>query len=173
MIIETLRMVAAVLSDNALGVNAQLLALPLDGGDVRPIPVASIKNAVDHDITIQEGEEPTFPIVVIDIAEPITAPTQIMSGVRSCTVPLLIAYLKQNSSESQNNRDADYTLRAIVKSLSAGLFASGKRDTAGRRNSYVISKASDLRYGPTQQPMYGALMVGAVQSTLTVRDLAP
>jgi hypothetical protein len=176
-IVETLRMVEAVLSDATVGVNAQLLSLTTDtpngasSPDLKPKnPV--LRNAVDEDPTVRETDD-TFPVVVIDVAKPGSAKGQVWSGVRDFEVDVIIASVQQASHVFRNERDTDYLLRAIVRSIARGLLAAGKRDTAGSRNGFKIFKSSTLKYGPTNQPQYGGVMTGAVEFTLTVRDLAP
>lgn len=169
-------MVEAVLKDVTLGVNAQIAALPLDsanggGQDARPANV-TVRNAFDADPAVREVET-TFPVVVIDVPQPGVAPGQIWSGVRDSEVDLIIAYVVESGDVAKNRRNTDYSLRAIVRSIARGLLASGKRDTAGTRNGYAISKSSKMKYGSTHQPDYGGVMTGAVQFTLTIRDLAP
>jgi hypothetical protein len=169
-------MVEAVLNDVTFGVNAQIAALVMDspnGGspDTRPSNV-TVRNAVDADPTVRESET-TFPIVVIDVPQPATSPGQIWSGVRDGEIDLVIAYVAESGDVAKNRRNTDYTLRAIGRSIAHGLLASGKRDTAGSRNGYAISKSSKLKHGFTHQPDYGGVMTGAVQFSLTVRDLTP
>lgn len=177
MIIETLRMIEAVLNDGTLGVNAQLDALPLDtpnGGsspDSRPSHV-TVRNAVDSDPTVREVDT-SFPVIVVDSAKPGSAKGQVWSGIRDFDVDVIIAYVTESEHVFKNERDTDYSLRAIVRSIARGLLAVGKRDTAGSRNGYKIFKSSELKYGPTNQPQYGGVMTGAVEFTLTVRDLQP
>jgi hypothetical protein len=176
MIVECCRMIEAVLNDGVVGVNAQIAALPMDspnGGsaDTRPSNV-TVRNAADADPTIREVDA-TFPIVVIDVSKPGVAPGQIWSGVRDSEIDLIIAYVVESGDVAKNFRNTDYTLRAIVRSIARGLLAPTKRDTAGSRNGFVISKSSRLRYGPTQQPEYGGVMTGAVEFSLTVRDNQP
>lgn len=176
MIIETCRMIEAVLKDVTLGVNAQIAALVMDapnGGsaDTRPANV-TVRNAVDNDVTVREVDT-TFPLVVVDVSKPGVAPGQIWSGVRDSEIDLIIAYVTESGDVAKNARNTDYTLRAIVRSIARGLLAANKRDTAGTRNGFVISKASKLRYGPTQQPDYGGVMTGAVEFSITVRDIQP
>lgn len=178
MITETLRMVEAVLIDVTLGVNAQIDALALDHPngsvtpDTRPTHV-TVRNAADHDPAIREAEETQFPLVVVDVMNPGIGAGQPFSGVRDEEIDLIIAYVVQSGDVAGNERAADYSLRAIVRSVTRGLLASGKRDTAGMRNGYVISKAAKLKYGPTKQPHSSGVMTGAVQFTVTVRDTQP
>lgn len=177
MIIEGCRIIETVLLDGTLGLNAQIAALvmdtPVGGGtpDTRPAN-PTILNAVDDDPTVRE-EEITFPAVVIDIGKPGAAPGQIWSGIRDSELDILIAYVEQSGDVTANKRASDYTMRAIVRCLARGLFAAGKRDTAGTRNGYAISKSSKMKYGPTHQPAYGGVMTGGVEFTITMRDLLP
>jgi hypothetical protein len=178
MIIEGSRMIEVALKDGTLGVNAQIDALLLDTAvgagspDARPSHVAEIRNAVDSDPTVKETET-TFPLVIINVMQPAVAPGQIWSGIRDSEIDFIIAYIRESGDVSKNLRDTDYTLRASDRAIAHGLLASGKRDTVGTRNGFAISKSSKLRYGPTHQPDYGGVMTGAVQFTMTMRDLAP
>ncbi|MFL5481139.1 MAG: hypothetical protein ACJ8AK_03035 [Gemmatimonadaceae bacterium] len=177
MIIETLRMVEAVLNDATLGANAQIDLLAMDtpnGGsspDDRPGHV-TVRNAVDTDPTVREVDT-SFPLVVVDVAKPGSAQGQVWSGIRDFDVDVIIAYVTESGHVFRNERDTDYSLRAIVRSIARGLLAAGKRDTAGSRNGFKIFKSSTLKYGPTNQPQSSGVMTGAVEFTLTVRDLAP
>jgi hypothetical protein len=176
-IIEGSRMIEVALKDGTLGANAQIDALvmdtPVGGGspDSRPAHVA-IRNAVDTDPTVREVDT-VFPLVVIDVMQPGAAPGQIWSGIRDTEIDFVIAYLVESGDVAKNVRSTDYTLRALVRSIARGLLAPGKRDTVGTRNGFAISKSSKLKYGPSNQPAYGGVMTGAVQFTMTMRDLAP
>ncbi len=178
MIIEGSRMIEVALKDGALGANAQIDALVLDtavgagSADARPAHIAAIRNAVDTDPTVKEADA-TFPLVVINVMQPAIAPGQIWSGIRDSEVDFIIALVLESGDVAQNLRNTDYTLRALVRAIARGLLAPGKRDTVGTRNGFAISKSSKLRYGPTHQPDYGGVMTGAVQFTMTMRDLAP
>lgn len=170
-------MIEVALKDGSLGANAQIDALVMDTAvgagspDTRPAHVA-IRNAVDTDPTVKEAET-TFPLVVINVMQPAIAPGQIWSGIRDSEVDFIIAYVNESGDVAKNLRNTDYSLRAIARAIAHGLLASGKRDTVGTRNGFAISKSSKLRYGPTHQPDYGGVMTGAVQFTMTMRDLAP
>jgi hypothetical protein len=121
---------------------------------------------------VREADE-TFPILTIDLATPATAPGEIWSGVRDNDLDVIIAILEQSGSPAENATNTDYLLRATVKAIAHGLLANDKRATTGSRNGYVVSKATRLKYGPTRQDHHGGVIVGAVNFTLTVRDLTP
>lgn len=177
MIIETLRMVEAALLDVDDGLAVQIAALALDtpnaGGapDARPT-MPAIVTAVDGDRVVREVDD-TFPRVQIDLATAATGAGEIFSGVRDHELDIVVAVMDRKDSLSANQRDVAYLLRAIVRALAHGLFASGKRATTATRNGYVISRTSRLRYGLASQDIKGAVMTGAVQFTLTVRDTQP
>lgn len=171
-------MVEAVLKDATLGVNAQIAALTMDTpngsvtADTRPSNV-TVRNAVDIDPAVHAADETQFPLVIVNVMNPGMGAGQPFSGVRDEEMEIIIAYVVQSGDVAGNERATDYTLRAIVRSITRGLLASGKRDVAGTRNGYVISKASKLKYGPTKQPEMGGIMTGAASFTVTVRDLQP
>lgn len=177
--IETLRMIEAVLTDGTLGVNAQIDALTLDtpnGGtapDTRPAHV-TVKTQADSDPAVREQDDAeSFPLVMVYIPQPINGQGQVWSGIRDAQVDVIVCYVTDGGTVPGREVATDYSLRAIVRSISAGLFAADKRDTAGTRNGYVISKASRLQWGPSESSMRGGVMRGAVQFTLTVRDTNP
>jgi hypothetical protein len=179
MIVETLRMIEAVLLDPVLGVNAQIDVLALDTPngvsqtiDKRPVHV-TVRCASDDDSAVRQAEETQFPLLIVTTPGPATAQVETWSGIRDSTVDVLLAFVEQGSAPAGNIRAADYTLRAAVRSLQAGLFAPGKRDTAGTRNGYTIAKGSRLRYGPNRQPMQNDMMTAAANFTITVRDVQP
>jgi hypothetical protein len=171
-IVEAVRMIAAVLEDPTNGVNALLASMPRDGADPRPANV-TVLNAADDDINVGEGTSTAFPYVIVDIHAPLTAPGQVMSGVRDYEVPVLVGYVVKGGTERQNFASTDYTMRAIAASLARGLLAAGKRDTAGTRNNCRLFKASDIRYGPTEQQHNAGIMTGGLTVTLTLRDITP
>jgi hypothetical protein len=175
--VETCRIVEAVCVDGVLGINAQIDALTLDTPigsgvpDTRPAHVTII-NAIDDDATVREADT-TFPVVVIDAVKVTTAAGQAFSGIRDYKVDILIGVVAQSGDVTLNERTVDYILRAIIRTIARGLLASGKRDTAGTRNGFAVSKSSELTYGPAKQHEYGGVMLGAVEFSLTVRDLQP
>lgn len=179
MITETLRIVEAVLLDDIVGVNAQIDALVLDtpnGGttpDPRPAHV-TIRNEMDLDTTVRERDEVQFPLVLVELGmQTPSGAGQIWSGKRDYDLDIRLAYLIKSGDIVKNRRNTDYTLRAMVKSIAHGLLAAGTRDTAGRRNGYGVVKSDHLRYAHENQSNAGALMAGAVEFTLTMRDTNP
>lgn len=177
MIAETLRMVHTALADPTYGVSAQLAGLPLDtpvGGatpDSRPA-LPPIRNAADNDLGVREVDD-TFPLILVDIANPATAPGEIWAGVRDHEIDVMIAILAAEGDPAANVRATDYILRATVKAIGRALLANDRRDINGVRNGYVIRHSSKLRYGPAKESIHGGMIVGAVNFTLTVRELNP
>lgn len=115
--LEVVRIVADWLGDTTNGVNALLPALVYDMDDVAPPDVVRIEDETrDGEAAIGQLAEVAPLLVVMSFGGPVEAgPTQ--GVVRYGTVNLLVRYQAVESDTAKAERDSQYTMRAVARSL--------------------------------------------------------
>lgn len=160
--IEIMRMVATVLKDGAVGVNAQIAALTLDGVDARPGIIKAVLNEADDDCQIEEKPAIGFPVIlVLEGDEGLTAAPEAVTGYRDGNAVLDIVYIRESAKRAQLWRDSKYVNQAVINSLDLGLLHPTTIGTAGLRNRIQILQATRLAAGIIQRdPTTGDIAVG-------------
>lgn len=172
-------MCAAAAADPTIGVNAMIAALALDGSDPRPSAV-TVYNAMDHGwvarrMVPEQGSGITFPALAVFVSQPARL-DEVHTVVRDAHYPVAYAYVTLNSDSAKGNRDAAYTMRALLRTLR--LFHAPTPTGAGLRQHNGIGIIPPN--GPdatTQPPVYetwgSAIVTAVTQVEYLVRDTSP
>ena len=174
MLTPVIRMVVAALTNATTGVNAQLLALALDGTDARPDPVAAIISPTEDDAAVRPTHLVDWPVLSVTCAAPVTTTKPGVQGMSfdAPSVAITIAHITRDGDLGAKEwRDTDYILRATAKSLNAGLFASDKA-AARVRGTVSILKQNSMTFGPVTADLGNAQVTGAVDLNLHARETA-
>ena len=169
--LAALRMVRAALAHPETGVEAQLLALPLDGDDARPEPPAAILDATADDSVTGKHPVADWPLLVLACEHPAGA-TRAGAGGFALDVPSLllgVAYATRNTAEAaESYRATSYTLAAAMRALEVGLFAPAAH-AARRRGPVGIVQCHAMTFGPVGHDIPGGKVTGAILLDLHVR----
>lgn len=179
MLIPTIRMVRAALEDAITGVNAQLLALPLDTpdgateADSRPEPVAAILDpSVDDAVVRAKTRLTEWPVLVITAEAPSVTTVPSVTGLKLEARELVVSvtYVTREGDSAQGFRDAEYTLRAAIRALNAGLFAASAQP-ARQRAGFNIHALNSTTIQPIGANVEGVgTIAGALLLSLHVRE---
>lgn len=180
--VEIMRVVAAVLADEDVGVNAQMEGLELPAGETAPPAMKSVRNQADHEIELSSDERPDegFPIcVVLEDPEGITAEPEAKAakGFRDGTLALVVGSVRDSAKKAKRWRESKYTAEAIVRALDNGLLVQEKLDainaTLFAACGIQILQATRLIV-PGGSIEWGQTLIGsAVRIQLEFRDNAP
>jgi len=172
--VATVRMVAETLRDVATGVEWQLDGFTFDENDTRPERLAAILDPTADDAAVSHKDVPDWPVLVVTAEQPSTIA---LAGVQGFVIDapnllVSVAYATRATVEpAQAWRDADYTMRAVIKALNAGLFAADK-GAARTRGPITLVKRNAMTYGPVDVDVPGGKVRGALLLDLYVRDNA-
>lgn len=171
--LEVIRMCAAAAADNAIGVNAMIDTLTLDGQDTRPGHV-HVYNSVDDGFVArravpEQGGNITFPALAVMVYDPITF-SEVRTTVRDGRFPVAFAYLQRDSDSAKGNRSALYTNRAILRFLSRFLAPTAAAQALRLRNGVGIIGPTDLDQATKQPPIFENWK-GGICTAVTVIDL--
>ncbi len=169
MIIETVRYMAATLSDGAGGINAKLAAIGLDGSDVRPSNLASIKNEFDDPIAArrQVPSEETTPFAIV--FQPREAELQgwvTAEKLDAEDLPVAVVFVQRDADSELANLAGAYYLRCAMQSING--VPNG--DASRTRNSVdVLQHRLFLPIVPFM-PIGDAVMTRGLLVSWQVRD---
>lgn len=170
MIVESDRLVADWLADATTGVNACLLALPLDGSDARPVPFASITDET-RDGPTARGEFPTARpalAVSIDVIQELDG--TVVTVTRDGHLKIRLRVAVDNPDTAAAMTAMGYYLRAALRSLRK-LFEVD--ESLRVRNQIYLETCITLALQTYPPPAESGTVTGAILATLQLRDLAP
>lgn len=116
MIVETVRIVADALADDATGVNARLAALAVDAGDTVPL-VARVLDAVSDDAVAAAEQVADWPVLMVAPGGQFEVEGATPSGQRRARqgLPISVAYASGDTGDpAERLRNAEYTIRAVT-----------------------------------------------------------
>ena len=173
MILSALRIIVAALEDPTIGVNAQILALPLDGNDGRPSRIKYVRETtLDSDIVF--GRLPAdWPGLIVTADGATTIEGEIRNGVYQEGVGMAVAirYATRDPDAAQANRNGLYTLTAIRRTINE-LFDTANQADRLRNGIYLIS-CREMIEGPLFEERETGTITAALVAEFVARDTAP
>lgn len=171
MTLETIRLVAAALSDAEHGVNAQLENIPTNG-DPAPPEVVIYDETTDA-ATALNRPAATSPCLQVVIEEPLQIEGEVRTTYRDATVQVGVHYVGRENISANGNAHVHRTNKAIIRAIREWL----RNDNAPDREMdgvHVLSCESMLQ-GTVAQMVNDAdaHMFGGIVLTLRVRDNNP
>lgn len=165
--LETLRCLTDGLNNPTYGVNAQLLALPLDGSDTRPTPVALITDESRNFDAALKLIPDTLPAIYVLLASS-TLDVFEMNGSSESDISLMIRYLVEDSDSAGAIADTHYTLRAVEKALVA--FNSNANASDRVRNGVQLYAMKEVIRDTVTRFSEDKVITAGVQVTFHARD---
>lgn len=170
MLLETLRMVTDALNSATYGVNTKLSGLSIDSGDSIPTSLAAIVDQTrSQDVAV--GRYPAeFPCLVVSLNGDTQLNGFLYSDVRDGNVSVVIRYITQAENMATGVSEGFYVLRAVQQTLAD--FVSNDQAADRSRNNVQILEMTELVHRQMFENIDDANVVGALQTTFKVRDIA-
>lgn len=179
-----------ILSDWLMSdVNARIAAVPRDGGDAAPTPIAAytdttyaanqtiaVFNSVTHPWVAEWKSPPADPAIYVVVRGPIIfagEPTP-DGRVRKTVVPAKVGifYVRNNADAAGARREGSYTMRAIARSIRE-LDKSGNEASRLRNGINVVLNEGPQEHYPTVTTVGNHRVSGALVLNYHVRDENP
>jgi hypothetical protein len=171
MIIETIRYVAATLSDATIGINAKLAAIGLDGTDTRPADIASINNEFDNAfVARRDVTAETTPLLMV--FQPREAELEgwiTTEKMDARDLPVAVVVVARDVDTEQVNLASAYYVRCIQQSINSVAEGAASRT----RNNIQILNWGDMIPILPYVPVGDAVMTRGLFLSFRVRDLDP
>ena len=181
--IETVRITADWLKRSDFGVNHYLSLVPRDAGDPKPPAIPEQEDAgtaifdeTRHPWVADKQDPPIFPCIYITGEGGIEMegePTP-DGQIRETVAPLVVIarYVTNDADTMRAIRDAEYTLRAILRSLRE-LVKNTNFAARTRNDICVIQMLDPAIYFPVIEAVGDSRVTGAIGINYQVRDAAP
>lgn len=178
MLLEAVRIVAAAMTHETTGVNAQLVALPLDTNpetgvlDARPDPIKRVLTEVDDHQVALDTDVGDWPVLVVTVDQPGEADEVVIGSgyALKLRVPVTIRYVVRYADAVTKRRHTFYVLRAICRALEQ----LATDQVTSDRNGVTVELLERVEVGvldvPNDEDSPSTLLRGAVVGTLVVRD---
>lgn len=179
---EAIDLVATWLADGTHGVNALLPSVPRKAGDAEPPPIASILASTRSGMAAR-GNIPSkaalYPALVV--AQDGRAELDLANWPTTwdCpSFPIGILYLAREVESDVGVRDANYTIRAILRSLYRLIGPDVAAAVTARNNVYgnssiAVSYMGGVELIDTVSEIDDGVILGGVKVKLRVRDNSP
>jgi len=172
--LAVLRMFAAVLKDNTAGVTARLAATELLPGDAAPRAPKAILCEADDNVSIREDPQSGWPLlVVLEDEQGEELDPEALVNYRDARVRVVIAVVDEPAVQSEGFRNAKYLQQAIVESITHGLLAEDKIETAGVLGDIAILQATQLTTGKLKRDPELPPYTAGVRYEVQIRDGNP
>jgi hypothetical protein len=176
MILETVRMITDSLASGSApsysgSVNALLPGITRDGGDASPPSIMTYADETRNAI-VASGRYPTsLPSLVVTVDGNTKLNSETHSDVRDADVGLIIRYIQSNVNAATGNRDAHYTIRAVIQSVANYMKSSNVSSRV--RNGIQVIECISMELVPLYEPIEDAVCTGALKLVFRVRDTVP
>ena len=181
--LEAQRILGDWLKDATYGINQYIPTVPRDGGDPQPPLIATwdttdlaIFNETEHLWVAERKDPPAYPAIFIMLEGPVEVEGEATPDgqIRTTTSPLTIVarYITANSDTVMAMREAEYTLRALVRSIRE-LMKNENRASRVRNSIGLEASLNPLVYFPVVETIGQCRVSGAVGMNIEARDAAP
>lgn len=172
---EAIRMVADWLADATNGVNALLLVVPVESGDV-PDPV-TINDSTRHpwvsrDEVPHEKMVENAPILAVSLFDQLACknnPQLLVQAWADADLAVAVRYISSHTDSAEAERFASYTLRAARSSLS--LFGRHENLASRERNKVRIKQVQDVSVVPLNAVLQDKAVLGGLSVSLSMQDV--
>lgn len=171
MLIETLRIVATALATGSIGVNTQLPGVPRDAGDPVPPDVVYFTDETNN-LSLAMNKAPNdvgYPMILATILSPVSLQGEVVSGVRSGEVSVLVQYIATGQDTQNKVRDAYYTMRAVEKCIHQ-LESNDYANTLRTRNGIHVQELLSMTHQLVDTYEQDNKIVAGMILTYLVRD---
>jgi hypothetical protein len=172
---EAIRMVADWLADATNGVNALLLVVPVEAGDV-PDPV-TVNDSTRHpwvsrDEVPHEKFAANAPILAVSLFDQLAVrnnPQLLVQAWGDADLVLAIRYISSHSDSAVAERYASYTMRAARGSLS--LLGRQENLASRERNKVRIKQVQDVNVVPVNAVVQDVTVLGGLSVSLAMQEV--
>lgn len=181
--LEAQRIIGDWLKHASYGINQYIPTVPRDGGDPQPPLIATwnttdlaIFNETEHVWVAERKDPPAVPCIYIMVEGPVEVEGEATPDgqIRTTTSPLTVVarYITANTDTVVAMRDAEYTLRALVRSLRE-LMKNANRASRVRNSIALEASLDPLVYFPVVEAVGQFRVTGAVGMNIEARDASP
>lgn len=173
MILETLRMVVDALQTGSYGVNYQIASGSFSDSDTGPDPVLSFYDET-RNAQVAQGQIPVpmnYPGIVVTLQSDPDLIPEVENNYRDAHIEICITAVIKDTDTERANTNTFYTLRAIEQCIR--VFNSNAHAQDRQRNNIQIINATAMRHTKQFKNPDDGLIMGSLQITYLVRDIAP
>lgn len=173
--LEVIRMVAAALAHDTIGVNAKLPGVPRDVGDEQPSDVTIADSTRDGWVArrkVASGSNAVLPAIAVSVFRPAELDGEIGTIIRDGTFDVLLEHVVRNSDTALATQDGLYRMRAAMRTLGEfhkPIYAS----TLRTRNGVLLLACTKLHEVSTWSEREDAVVTAALIVSYSVRDSQP
>lgn len=168
MIVETLRMLKAALTDPLTGVAAMIAQVPTEAGQTIPALAAIVEETSDEAAAREDGLASVAPGLGLSCQVVTEEPDQTVNDDGNGSVDVLIRYITLERNAAKGSQDASYTLRGLVWSLRK--FHRGGNEAARQLRGIQLVKVRQITVATLYQPLGNGFVTGAVTVGYDYRD---
>lgn len=183
--LELVRITADWLKDTTYGVNAKIPGVERDAGDAVPPLIAdwtpesgpatiAVFDETRHDWVARKQAPPARPALYVMAEGGVDLAGEVGTYIRDTTRPavVIIRYVSDKADRAVQITDAEYTLRAVVRSLRE--LMRNANVAARTRNNVAIELMQDpVTLAPVIEAVGEYRVTGAVVVNYQARDCAP
>ena len=171
MVRETIKLYTNALRHPTYGVNAQLLALPLEDGASRPDPFQLITNELENGTVARRYVNVDEPNISVALAQPADLDPAVITTVRDAEITLAVNITLANT-DTEVGHDNTYTvMRAIERATAAFLKPANAADH--QLNAIEVYQCTRMTHEVTDAYEESTPLVGVLTLSFKVRDTLP
>jgi hypothetical protein len=169
MINETLRLASAWLQHGTYGINAQLDAVPRDGGDAQPADITVFQDESQHTDAALGRVPETVPAIVITCESAAMLNDQVARDVGDGEVVLNLRLFLSDVDAQDAKRDASYYLRALQWCVRKWVQQAPDATTRAQ-NSVAILEFGRMEFNSLYETVQDRIVAGGARMVCVVRD---